>query len=52
MQSVKVGVRTGAEWVIEDGLNPGARVVIEAAPRLTDGAPVRPKMAGAAGEGR
>ena len=52
MQSVKVGVRTGAEWVIEDGLNPGERVVIEAAPRLTDGAPVRPKMAGAADEGR
>jgi multidrug efflux pump subunit AcrA (membrane-fusion protein) len=30
-RSVKVGDRLGSRWIIEDGLEPGARVVVEGA---------------------
>jgi membrane fusion protein (multidrug efflux system) len=29
VQSVKVGEQIGADWVIEGGLKPGGRVVVE-----------------------
>jgi membrane fusion protein, multidrug efflux system len=38
---VKPGVRDGSLWVIEDGLHPGDRVVVEGAWRVRDGQPVK-----------
>jgi membrane fusion protein (multidrug efflux system) len=52
-RTVKVGPREGNLWVIEDGLRPGDRVVVEGLQRLREGATVSPKPApaeGAAGE--
>ncbi len=40
-KTVKVGERLGSRWVIDSGLDPGARVVVEGAPR--DGAVVIPE---------
>jgi RND family efflux transporter MFP subunit len=40
-KTVKVGERLGSRWVIESGLDPGARVVVEGAPR--DGTVVIPE---------
>jgi RND family efflux transporter MFP subunit len=38
-KTVKVGERVGSRWIVEDGLAPGARVVVEGAP-TRDGAVV------------
>jgi len=40
---VVVGPKTGSEWVIDDGLKPGERVVAEGAQRLRAGMKVVPK---------
>jgi RND family efflux transporter MFP subunit len=40
IRSVTVGPRIGAEWVIEKGVNPGERVVVEGLQKVKDGAPV------------
>ena len=37
IRSVKVGPRVGGLWVIEEGLEPGDRVVVEGLQRLRDG---------------
>lgn len=37
MRSVKVGPRAGDLWVIDEGLQPGERVVVEGLQRLRDG---------------
>ena len=29
---MKVGERVGSRWIVEDGLQPGSRVVVEGAP--------------------
>ena len=42
-RTVKVGPREGTLWVIEDGLKPGERVVVEGLQRLREGATVNPK---------
>jgi membrane fusion protein (multidrug efflux system) len=42
---VKVGDRVGSEWVIEEGLKPGERVVTEGLFKIRPGAPVSPKGA-------
>jgi membrane fusion protein (multidrug efflux system) len=44
-RNVTVGPREGALWVIEDGLKPGERVVVEGLQRLREGAVVNPKPA-------
>jgi RND family efflux transporter MFP subunit len=44
VRPVKVGVRLDAQWVIEEGLRTGERVVVEAAPSLADGVLVTPKV--------
>jgi len=44
-RSVKVGLRVDSLWVIEDGLKPGERVVVEGIQRIRDGMTVAPKPA-------
>jgi membrane fusion protein (multidrug efflux system) len=44
-RNVKVGPREGSLWVIEEGLKPGDRVVVEGLQRLREGAVVAPKAA-------
>ena len=43
-RTVKVGPREGTLWVIEEGLKPGERVVVEGLQRLREGATVNPKQ--------
>ena len=43
MHSVHVGERTGTLWVIQDGLKPGERVVVEGQQNLKPGMLVQPK---------
>ncbi len=41
-KTVKVGDRVGSRWIVDEGLQPGARVVVEGA-RTSDGTVVNPK---------
>jgi membrane fusion protein (multidrug efflux system) len=50
-RNVKVGPRVDGLWVIEEGLKPGEKVVVEGLQRLRDGAVVSPKPAAAAPAG-
>jgi membrane fusion protein (multidrug efflux system) len=43
VRTVKVGPKTGTDWVIEDGVTPGERVVAEGMQKLRDGMKVVPK---------
>jgi RND family efflux transporter MFP subunit len=49
--TVKVGDRIGSRWVIDEGLQPGARVVVEGA-SAPDGTVVNPRPFTALAEGR
>ncbi|RYD66945.1 MAG: efflux RND transporter periplasmic adaptor subunit, partial [Verrucomicrobiaceae bacterium] len=40
IRPVKVGSRIGSMWVIEEGLQPGDRIVVEGVQKVRDGAPV------------
>ncbi len=40
IQPVQVGERTGTQWIIESGLNPGDRVVVEGLQKVRDGVTV------------
>ena len=42
---VKVGDRIGSDWIVEDGLKPGERVVADGLFKIAPGAPVNPKGA-------
>ncbi len=42
IRSVKVGERVGSLWVIEDGLKPGDRVIVEGRQKVRDGETVKP----------
>jgi RND family efflux transporter MFP subunit len=42
---VKVGDRIGSDWIVEDGLKPGERVVTDGLFKIRPGAPVNPKGA-------
>ena len=42
VRSVKVGEPFGSLWVIEEGLKPGERVVVEGLQKVRDGEPVKP----------
>lgn len=46
VRPVKVGQRTGNLWIIEQGLNPGERVVVEGLQKLKAGMRVDPKPFG------
>jgi len=48
---VKVGERVGTLWIIEDGLKPGERVVVEGVQKVRGGATVNPKPIAGATEG-
>src|SRR5579863_1473584 len=41
VRSVQVGERTGTMWVIQDGLKPGERVIVEGQQNLKPGMPVQ-----------
>ena len=43
IRTVKVGERVGTLWVIEDGLHPGERVVVEGLQRVRPGMAVHSK---------
>lgn len=43
IREVKVGDRTGNQWIIEDGLKPGERVVAEGLQKVRPGIQVNPK---------
>jgi RND family efflux transporter MFP subunit len=41
MRTVRVGERTGAMWIIEEGVKPGERVVVEGVQKVREGMPVK-----------
>jgi membrane fusion protein (multidrug efflux system) len=41
VRAVKVGERTGPMWIIDEGLKPGERVVVEGVQRVRDGVQVK-----------
>jgi RND family efflux transporter MFP subunit len=41
IRTVQVGERTGSMWIIEKGVNPGERVVVEGVQKVRDGMPVK-----------
>jgi len=49
---VKVGERTGTDWVIAEGLKPHERVVVQGFMNLKEGMPVNPKPAVATAAGQ
>jgi membrane fusion protein (multidrug efflux system) len=44
IQIVKVGDQIGSDWIIESGLKPGDRVVVEGTQEVREGSPVSPKI--------
>ncbi len=50
IRPVKVGERVGTMWIINEGLKPGERVVVEGVQKVRDGVPVSPKMINTASE--
>jgi membrane fusion protein (multidrug efflux system) len=49
IQPVKVGQQIGSDWIIEGGLNPGDRVVVEGIQKAKEGTVVNPQPYGRAG---
>jgi membrane fusion protein (multidrug efflux system) len=47
LQSVKVGAQVGADWIIENGLKAGERIVVEGTEKAKEGLVVNPKPFGA-----
>jgi len=41
VRTVKVGERTGSMWIIEEGVKPSERVVVEGVQKVRDGMPVK-----------
>jgi len=41
IRTVQVGERTGAMWIIDQGVQPGERVVVEGVQKVRDGMPVK-----------
>jgi membrane fusion protein (multidrug efflux system) len=50
-KTVKVGDRIGSRWIIDEGLQPGTRVVVQGA-RTPDGTVVNPKPFTVSAEGQ
>lgn len=51
LRPVKVGERVGALWIIEDGVKPGERVVVEGVQKVRDGSVVKPELVAVSSEG-
>jgi multidrug efflux pump subunit AcrA (membrane-fusion protein) len=51
LRTVKVGERTGVMWIIDEGLKPGERVVVEGVQKVRDSMPVHATMVTAPAEG-
>lgn len=51
VRTVKVGELTGPMWIIEQGLKPGERVVVEGVQKVRDGMPVKVTSAAASAAG-
>ena len=47
IRTVQVGERTGPMWIIEQGVKPGERVVVEGVQKVKDGMPVKIAIASA-----
>jgi membrane fusion protein (multidrug efflux system) len=52
IRAVKVGDRVGNQWIIEDGLKPGERVIAEGVQKVRPGVQVNPKPFAADTKGR
>ena len=51
-RNVKVGPRVDGLWVIEEGLKPGEKVIVEGLQKVREGSPVSPKPVPAATTGK
>lgn len=51
LRTVRVGERTGAMWIIDEGLKPGERVVVEGVQKVRDSMLVHPTLVTASLEG-
>jgi RND family efflux transporter MFP subunit len=51
IRPVKVGERVGKLWIVNEGVKPGERVVVEGQMKVRDGAPVKPVPAESAKAG-
>ena len=51
IRPVSVGERVGKLWIVNEGLKPGERVVVEGQMKVRDGAPVKPVPADSANTG-
>src|SRR5947207_12727978 len=51
VRTVKVGERSGPMWIIDQGLKPGERVVVEGVQKVRDGMPVKITSAAASPAG-
>jgi RND family efflux transporter MFP subunit len=52
VRSVRVGEQTGAMWIVEEGLRPGERVIVEGVQKARDGVVVNPTLVAASGESK
>jgi membrane fusion protein (multidrug efflux system) len=52
IRPVKAGEKVGSMWVIDDGLKPDDRVIVEGVGKVKDGTPVVPKATKIQAEGR
>ena len=52
LRAVKVGERAGAMWIVDEGLKPGERVVVEGVQKVRDGMLVNTTPASASAEGK
>jgi RND family efflux transporter MFP subunit len=52
VRSVKVAEQTGAMWIVEEGLRPGERVIVEGVQKARDGMVVNPTLVAASRESK
>jgi membrane fusion protein, multidrug efflux system len=52
IRPVRMGERTGSMWVVEDGLHPGERVIVEGLQKVRSGVVVNPKTSAADAAGK
>jgi membrane fusion protein (multidrug efflux system) len=49
LRNVKVGEQFGSQWIIEEGLNAGERVIVEGTQKAKEGTVVNPQPFGSEG---